>query len=112
AVVDGNFRDPRRDGSTARTENKNREVPEREESEDERSLDVNQLGIPLGRLPQETGIPGGVTSLGQVTRRNLPRPSHTSSQRSAQSRSRLEADAKRRGGCARDDDSVVKNLRL
>ena len=38
-----------------------REVSEREESEDERSLDTDQLGIPVGRLPQETGIPGGVS---------------------------------------------------
>ena len=38
----------------------NRKVSEREESEDERSLDPNQLGIPVGRLPQETGIPGAL----------------------------------------------------
>src|SRR6516164_1595663 len=79
AVVDGNFRDPRRYGSTARTKDPDRKVPEREESEDQRSLDANQLGLPAGRVPQEAGIPGGVTSLAQVTRRNLPRPSPRSS---------------------------------
>ena len=45
----------------------NRKVPEREESEDERSLDANQLGIPLGRLPQETGIPGDAARFAKVT---------------------------------------------
>ena len=44
-----------------------REVPEREEGEDERSLDPDQLGLSVGRVPQETGIPGRVTSLARVT---------------------------------------------
>src|SRR5262249_27363792 len=90
ALVDGNFRDPRRYGSTARTEDPNRKVPEREESEDERSFDADQLGLQAGRVPQETGIPGDVTSFVEVTRLNLSRTPPSSSQRSAQSRSRLE----------------------
>ena len=67
AVVDGNFRNPRRNGSTARAENENRKIPEREESEDERSLDPDQLGIPVGRVPQETGIPSSLRSVAQVS---------------------------------------------
>ena len=44
----------------------NREVPEREEDEDERSLDIDRLGIPPGRVPQEARIPDNAACLSQV----------------------------------------------
>src|SRR5262249_9253856 len=65
-VVDGDFRDPRYHRSTARTENARREIPERKESKDQRSLDSNQLGLPADRLPQETGIPSGASRLAEI----------------------------------------------
>ena len=72
-----------------------RKVPEREESEDERSLDADQLGIPVGRVPQETGIPGRVTSLAQVGSRFAVRSAEDwSFRRAAHSGGQLRAKSR------------------
>src|SRR5262249_30812892 len=66
AALDGNFRDPRHDESAARIKGESREVPERKEIEDKRPVDVNRLGLPACRVPQEARIPGGITRLAEV----------------------------------------------
>ena len=68
AIVDGNFRNPRHNGSTAGAESENRKVPKREEGENQRPLDPNQLGLPACRIPQETGIPGDAARVPEITR--------------------------------------------
>src|SRR5207244_11770590 len=67
-VVDGNFRNPRHDRSTAGAKSENREVLKREKGEDQGSLHANRLEISFGRIPQKAGIPGGVTSLAEIAR--------------------------------------------